>query len=235
MKQYINNKNLILCCIALMLFAASCRQPVVPTEEDLAGYGWVLYEEGKYEEAREWFFDAVYKDAFYADGFNGLGWCFGKLRQADSARAYFTDAQSKSYDPYDTPNLKLDLFAGLVFSYSGMNLDSNVIMNADSLFFYTDNPDVGSWYFSHDNKINHLDIRLERALALFNLGLSNNPDNPHENFQKCRDELQNIYNDQYFKDSGNAGADLDGDVRLVSFRMDLANRMEQLQQILKNI
>ena len=114
-------------------------------------------------------------------------------------------------------------------------------MHNDSLvrtyasYVLVERPELGPWYFSHDNKINHLDIRLERALALFNLGLSNNPDNPHENFQKCRDELQDIYNDQYFKDSGNAGADLDGDVRLVSFRMDLANRMEQLQQILKNI
>ena len=76
--------------------------------------------------------------------------------------------------------MRLDLFAGLVFSYSGMNLDSNVVMNADSLFFYTNNPDIGPWYFSHDNKINHLDVRLERALALFNLGLSNDSENPNK-------------------------------------------------------
>ena len=226
MKQYINNKNLILWCLALTLFAASCRQPVVPTEEDLAGYGWVLYEEGKYDEAREWFFDAVYKDAFYADGFNGLGWCFGKLRQADSAMAYFTDAQSKSYDPYDTPNLRLDLFAGLVFSYSGMNLDSNVVMNADSLFFYTDNPDVGSWYFSHDNNINHLDVRLELALAEFNMGY----------FSSCRDNLQSIYNDSYYQSfPSNIVKSLTMNLDTVLGRAELAQALQSLQQTLKNI
>ena len=41
--------------IALMLIVTNCRQSVIPTEEDLAGYGWILYEAGEYQEAREWF------------------------------------------------------------------------------------------------------------------------------------------------------------------------------------
>ena len=72
-----------------MLFLTNCRQPVIPTEEDLAGYGWTLYETGKYQEAREWFY-TVAKDSSYADGYNGIGWCFGKLRQADSVQSIFT-------------------------------------------------------------------------------------------------------------------------------------------------
>ena len=59
-----------------IFFAMNCRQPVIPTEEDLADYGWTLYETGKYQEAREWFYDAVAKDSSYADGYNGIGWCF---------------------------------------------------------------------------------------------------------------------------------------------------------------
>ena len=41
--------------LTFLLFLTNCRQPVIPTEEDLAGYGWTLYETGKYQEAREWF------------------------------------------------------------------------------------------------------------------------------------------------------------------------------------
>ena len=63
--------------IAILVLSNGCRQPVIPTEEDLAGYGWTLYEQGDYQEAREWFYDAVDKDSAYADGFNGIGWCFG--------------------------------------------------------------------------------------------------------------------------------------------------------------
>ena len=106
--------------IALMLIATNCRQSVIPTEEDLAGYGWTLYETGEYQEAREWFYDAVAKDSSYADGYNGIGWCFGKLRQADSAAVYFHESQTKPFDAYDTPDLDLDLYAGLTFAYSGM-------------------------------------------------------------------------------------------------------------------
>ena len=95
-------------------FSMNCRQPVIPTEEDLAGYGWTLYETGKYQEAREWFYDAVAKDSSYADGYNGIGWCFGKLRRADSAAVYFHISQTKPFDSYDTPDLDLDLYAGPV-------------------------------------------------------------------------------------------------------------------------
>ena len=41
----------------------------------------------------------------------------------------------------------------------------------------------------HDQKINHLDVRLELALADFNMGY----------FTSCRDNLQSIYNDIYCK------------------------------------
>ena len=45
--------------ICILILFNGCRQPVIPTEEDLAGYGWVLYEQGEYQEAREWFYDCL--------------------------------------------------------------------------------------------------------------------------------------------------------------------------------
>lgn len=209
---------------SFIIFCVNCRQPVVPTEEDLAGYGWTLYKTGEYTEAREWFYDAVSKDSSYADGFNGIGWCFGKLRQADSAAVYFHISQTKTYDPYDTPDLDLDLYAGLTFSYSGMHNDSLVRTYAS--YVLVERPELGPWYFSHDNNINHLDVRLELALAEFNMGY----------FSSCRDNLQSIYNDSYYQSfPSNIVKSLTMNLDTVLGRAELAQVLQSLQQALKNI
>ena len=210
--------------VCILILSNGCRQPVIPTEEDLAGYGWTLYEQGEYQEAREWFYDAVDKDSSYADGFNGIGWCFGKLRQADSAAAYFHISQTKPFDPYDTPDLDLDLYAGLTFAYSGMHVDS--LVRTYAAYVLVERPELCPWYFSHDNKINHLDIRLELALADFNMGY----------FVSCRDNLQSIYNDTYFQSfpSNNPKA-LTMNVETVLGRAELAQILQTMQQALKSI
>ena len=224
MVNNIKHTTLVLGSLIFLILSFNCRQPVIPTEEDLAGYGWTLYETGEYQEAREWFYDAVDKDSSYADGFNGIGWCFGKLRQADSAAVYFLISQTKPFDPYDTPDLDLDLYAGLTFSYSGMHIDS--LVRTYAAYVLVERPELGPWYFSHDNKINHLDIRLELALADFNMGY----------FVSCRDNLQSIYNDTYYQNfpSNNPKA-LTMNVETVSGRAELAQILQSLQQTLKNI
>ena len=224
MIKNIKHTTVVLGSLIFLILSFNCRQPVIPTEEDLAGYGWTLYETGEYQEAREWFYDAVDKDSSYADGFNGIGWCFGKLRQADSAAVYFLISQTKPFDPYDTPDLDLDLYAGLTFSYSGMHIDS--LVRTYAAYVLVERPELGPWYFSHDNKINHLDIRLELALADFNMGY----------FVSCRDNLQSIYNDTYYQSfpSNNPKA-LTMNVETVSGRAELAQILQSLQQTLKNI
>ena len=206
------------------LFSMNCRQPVIPTEEDLAGYGWTLYETGKYQEAREWFYDAVAKDSSYADGYNGIGWCFGKLRRADSAAVYFHISQTKPFDSYDTPDLDLDLYAGLTFAYSGMHIDS--LVREYATYVLVERPILGPWKFSHDKKINHLDVRLELALADFNMGY----------FTSCRDNLQSIYNDSSYQSyPQNTVESLTMNVETLSGRAELAQLLQSLQQTLKNI
>ena len=206
------------------LFSMNCRQPVIPTEEDLAGYGWTLYETGKYQEAREWFYDAVAKDSSYADGYNGIGWCFGKLRRADSAAVYFHISQTKPFDSYDTPDLDLDLYAGLTFAYSGMHIDS--LVREYATYVLVERPILGPWKFSHDNKINHLDVRLELALADFNMGY----------FTSCRDNLQSIYNDSSYQSyPQNTVESLTMNVETLIGRAELAQLLQSLQQTLKNI
>ena len=206
------------------LFSMNCRQPVIPTEEDLAGYGWTLYETGKYQEAREWFYDAVAKDSSYADGYNGIGWCFGKLRRADSAAVYLHISQTKPFDSYDTPDLDLDLYAGLTFAYSGMHIDS--LVREYATYVLVERPILGPWKFSHDNKINHLDVRLELALADFNMGY----------FTSCRDNLQSIYNDSSYQSyPQNTVESLTMNVETLLGRAELAQLLQSLQQTLKNI
>ena len=206
------------------LFSMNCRQPVIPTEEDLDGYGWTLYETGKYQEAREWFYDAVAKDSSYADGYNGIGWCFGKLRRADSAAVYFHISQTKPFDSYDTPDLDLDLYAGLTFAYSGMHIDS--LVREYATYVLVERPILGPWKFSHDNKINHLDVRLELALADFNMGY----------FTSCRDNLQSIYNDSSYQSyPQNTVESLTMNVETLLGRAELAQLLQSLQQTLKNI
>ena len=206
------------------LFSMNCRQPVIPTEEDLAGYGWTLYETGKYQEAREWFYDAVAKDSSYADGYNGIGWCFGKLRRADSAAVYFHISQTKPFDSYDTPDLDLERYAGLTFAYSGMQIDS--LVREYATYVLVERPILGPWKFSHDNKINHLDVRLELALADFNMGY----------FTSCRDNLQSIYNDSSYQSyPQNTVESLTMNVETLLGRAELAQLLQSLQQTLKNI
>ena len=206
------------------LFSMNCRQPVIPTEEDLAGYGWTLYETGKYQEAREWFYDAVAKDSSYADGYNGIGWCFGKLRRADSAAVYFHISQTKPFDSYDTPDLDLDLYAGLTFAYSGMHIDS--LVREYATYVLVERPILGPWKFSHDKKINHLDVRLELALADFNMGY----------FTSCRDNLQSKYNDSSYQSyPQNTVESLTMNVETLLGRAELAQLLQSLQQTLKNI
>jgi len=207
-----------------ILFSMNCRQPVIPTEEDLANYGWTLYETGNYQEAREWFYDAVAKDSSYADGYNGIGWCYGKLRRADSAAVYFHISQTKPFDSYDTPDLDLDLYAGLTFAYSGMHIDS--LVREYATYVLVERPILGPWKFSHDKKINHLDVRLELALADFNMGY----------FTSCRDNLQSIYNDSSYQSyPQNTVESLTMNVETLSGRAELAQLLQSLQQTLKNI
>ena len=209
---------------SFILFSMNCRQPVIPTEEDLANYGWTLYESGKYQEAREWFYNAVAKDSSYADGYNGIGWCFGKLRRADSAAVYFHISQTKPFDSYDTPDLDLDLYAGLTFAYSGMHIDS--LVREYATYVLVERPILGPWKFSHDFKINHLDVRLELALADFNMGY----------FTSCRDNLQSIYNDSSYQSyPQNTVESLTMNVETLSGRAELAQLLQSLQQTLKNI
>ena len=107
---------------------------------------------------------------------------------------------------------------------SGMHIDS--LVREYSTYVLVERPELGPWYFSHDQKINHLDVRLELALADFNMGY----------FTSCRDNLQSIYNDTYYQSfPANIVKALTMNVETLAGRAELAQTLQSLQQTLKNI
>ena len=74
MKYVLKHILLIMSAFACILVFPNCRGEIIPTEGDLASYGWVLYEGSDFDNARVWFGDAMRKDSTYIDSYNGMGW-----------------------------------------------------------------------------------------------------------------------------------------------------------------
>ena len=70
MKQH----RLLLPLLILLLMFVACRKEWLPTEEDMADYGWTLYQAQRFKESNHWFSKAVKEDENYKDGYNGMGW-----------------------------------------------------------------------------------------------------------------------------------------------------------------
>ncbi|MBT3606912.1 MAG: hypothetical protein HN815_09515 [Candidatus Marinimicrobia bacterium] len=197
-----------------LVFIPNCRGNIIATEEELADYGWVMYEEHNFLDAREWFGDAIKKDSLYDDSYNGMGWTMGHLRQADSSVHYFEKflAMDTSFS-----NI-LDFYAGLSFAYNalGKNIEARTSCN---IFFGKQNPILDQdWEFSHNKKINYLDVRLILAISEFRLGF----------FENCQDSINKIYTD-----SGSSTI-VDEDYTTVTGRTALAAHLAALQDQLQN-
>jgi len=197
-----------------LVFIPNCRGNIIATEEELSDYGWVMYEEKKFDDARGWFGDAIKKDTLYNDSYNGMGWTMGHLRQADSSVHYFEKFLAK-----DTSfsNI-LDFYAGLSFAYNALGKNSEARTNCN-IFFGKQNLilDPG-WEFSHNKKINYLDVRLILAVSEFRLAF----------FENCQASINKIY-----KDSGSSTV-VDVDHNTVTGRTALAAHLATLQVQLQN-
>jgi hypothetical protein len=173
-----------------------------------------MYEEHNYMDAREWFGDAIKKDTLYNDSYNGMGWTMGHLRQADSSVYYF-----EKFLAMDTSFLNiLDFYAGLSFAYNALGKNSEARTNCN-IFFGKQNLILNpGWEFSHNKKINYLDVRLIQAVSEFRLGF----------FENCQESINQIY-----KDSGSSTI-VDEDYTTVTGRTNLATHLATLQDQLRN-
>jgi len=223
-------RNIILFIMtALLLFVVSCRKQYSPTEQHMADYGWLLYEKATgrsdYEESKDWFLSSVNEDTTYMDGYNGLGWSYGKLTEIDSSLYYFQKGLRFQPSIYDTANVRYQLWAGLCFANNAKGQNVFSVLFGDSLISdltsgLTSNP----WTFSHNNinsnsKIDHLDVRVTLAASNFALG----------EFSTSVNHMQKI-----LSELSNTTSSFNPDVNTVAGRTTLAVYIDSIQTILSS-
>ena len=164
------HSRLLLSIFILLLIFAACRKQWNATEEDMANYGWTLYEQGEYLDSYEWFSNSIQEDLDYQDGYNGLGWTFGKLVELDSAVQVFNVGLTKPQNPRMLDIVAHDILAGLTFAHSALKHDSSVVHYGDSLIWLIKQK-IGekTWIFPHDSTTNYLDVHVTLALSYYAL------------------------------------------------------------------
>ena len=164
------HSRLLLSIFILLLIFVACRKQWNATDEDMANYGWILYEQGDYVGSYEWFSNSIQEDLDYQDGYNGLGWTFGKLVDLDSAVQAFEIGLTKPQNPRMFDIVAHDILAGLTFAHSALKHDSSAVAYGDSLIWLIEQK-IGekTWIFPHDSTTNYLDVHVTLALSYFAL------------------------------------------------------------------
>jgi len=165
-----NCNRLLIGITMVMIIFAACRKQWNATDEDMANYGWTLYEQGEYLDSYEWFSNSIQEDLDYQDGYNGLGWTFGKLVELDSAVQTFDVGLTKPQNPRMLDIVAHDILAGLTFAHSALKHDSSVVHYGDSLIWLIKQK-IGekTWIFPHDSTTNYLDVHVTLALSYYAL------------------------------------------------------------------
>ncbi len=217
---------LILLVLVSALFVGSCRKQYHATEVDMADYGWFLFEsaaiQSDYTDSKNWFLSSVNEDTMYMDGYNGLGWSYGKITDLDSSLYYFEKGLNFLPSLYDTTNIHYEIWAGLCFVNNAMGLDSLAIIWGNNLInSLTTGLSSNPWIFTHNNInssniINLLDLRVTMAASHFAEGEF---DNSVAHLRTILTELS-------------GSSTFNPDVNTVSGRYELAVWIDSLQTIL---
>jgi len=210
-------KFLNLVIILVITFSyQGCRKQIIATEQEMATYGWSLFEEGSYLESADWFYSSIQEDSLYKDGYNGLGWSLGKLMLPDSGIQYLLSGTPLEKDRSNINDVAKEIQAGLCFSYNAIGNDTSAITYGSLLIDAIDKDAVPDWHFTHDTTLNHLDVRLVLAVANYSLG----------NFSESLSQVQDIIG---FIDSATA---FEADTTTAG-QQALAEEIEILQQLLQ--
>ena len=195
------------------------RPEYVATESDLAEEGWDLYRDGKYLESAEWFQYSINTNPTL-DGYNGLGWSYGKLSYQDHL-----DISIVNFLGYETlldsaaaANLSLndvwtirDIFAGLCFAYSANGEDSTAIEYSDLLFSFG----WYDWSFLYEPGLDSLDVLITVAKSAYFIA----------------DFEMSINRVNYIMDKKDLGS-FNPDISTPQGRLALITKIEELQVIL---
>ncbi len=147
-----------------------CRKKFLATAEDMAEYGWVLYETKDYLTSNTWFQDAVKKDEKWKDGYNGLGWSYAKLMVIDSSIAQFNTGLTKKQDAWNPTDVQSEILAGLTFAHHAQGKDTKAIEYGRAFLDSTVKPLTAGWMFTHDSLLNYLDVRITLAASYYAVG-----------------------------------------------------------------
>ena len=244
-----NYNKLFITITALLLIFAACRKEWTATEEDMTNYGWTLFEQAslqvdpdeqfkEYEEVRKWFENATMEDTNYQDGYNGLGWTYGKLSifqpaddkgndlELNNAINEFLIGEGKTQNPRIDHNVWHDILAGLTFTYSVLHDDSMTIVWGDSLLSEIEKDRI-SWAFPHEAvdingnyPTDYLDVHIALALAKFIRATT----------------IDDFNNSEYHVDAINVAknlSDFDANYETIVGQQKLAAKIQELQEYLK--
>ncbi len=210
-------KRLLLLLVSTgLILVVGCRKQISATEVDMTNYGWELYDQGNYSESNTWFMNAVETDSAYKDGYNGLGWTFGKLMELDSSINYFAKGLPFTQDPNILADTKREIWAGLCFANNALGDDSSAVIWGDSLIAEIANLTPPTWSFSRDTTLNYLDVHLALAMSEFAIG----------HFGPSLSHVQFIVTDL------NSSATFTADTLTVLGRRSIADEIETLRDIL---
>ncbi len=165
------SKTTLLFIMAIGLITMdACRKKFYATAEDMAEYGWELFETKEYLPSNAWFLDAVSKDSDWKDGYNGLGWTYAKLMVLDSSISHFTTGLAKKQHQWNPIDVQSEILAGLTFANHALGKDAKVILYGRAFLDSTVKPLTAGWMFTHDSLLNYLDVRITLAASYFAVG-----------------------------------------------------------------
>ena len=170
MIRRIERPTLFFLLIIGLITLDACRKKYYATAEDMAEYGWVLYETKDYLNSNAWFNDAILKDSKWKDGYNGLGWSYAKLMVLDSSIAHFNTGLEKVQDEWNPTDIHSEILAGLTFAHHANKNDAKAIQFGRTFLDSTVKPLEPGWVFSHDSLLNYLDVRVILAASYFAKG-----------------------------------------------------------------
>ena len=165
------SKTTLLFIMAIGLITMdACRKKFYATAEDMAEYGWELFETKEYLPSNAWFLDAVSEDSDWKDGYNGLGWTYAKLMVLDSSISHFTIGLAKKQHQWNPIDVQSEILAGLTFANHALGKDAKVIQYGRAFLDSTVTPLTAGWMFTHDSLLNYLDVRITLAASYFAVG-----------------------------------------------------------------
>ncbi len=170
MMRRIQRPTLLFLLIIGVITIDACRKKYYATAEDMAEYGWELYEAKDFLNSNTWFNDAIVKDDMWKDGYNGLGWSYAKLMVLDSSIAHFKTGLNKEQDTWNPTDIQSEILAGLSFAYHAQGNDAKSIEYGRAFLDSTVKPLKSGWIFSHDSLLNYLDVRVTLAASYFATG-----------------------------------------------------------------